>query len=218
MKKIPGRPSLWSVILIPVMVIVLFGLSSYLVHAASTITLDFSSGTLPFPDFHNMTDEFKSKGIVFSPEDSDLPQEFQKSLGLQENIMISGHFYNLFRATFTSPDPVESVSVTFRDSCENPQKHTLTAFDTAGNIVGSDSFTEHGFYTTPFTLTVSGNKSIAFIVAIEEPYGAEELLSIAYTTGDHMSAVPGLTTWGISILIAGFGMFLIWKMRKKQAA
>ncbi|HXI93689.1 MAG TPA: hypothetical protein VNO24_27200 [Blastocatellia bacterium] len=153
----------------------------------SATVIDFPPGTLPFPDGTNITNQFQSQGVIFSADDSDLPPEFQVSQGSQENLILQGTFFNLFRLNFTTGMTVESVSVTFGDQNSNSQAHTLTAFDRAGNVVDRASFTENTVYPDifpdPFTLTVSSCQGIAFVVAIEQPLGAERVERIAFTQG-----------------------------------
>jgi hypothetical protein len=149
----------------------------------STTTLTFPIGTLSFPDFTNITDEFSSQGVIFSADDSDLPSKFQKSLGAQENLILEGTFYNLFRADFISTSPVFSVIVILRDSNINPQTHTLTAFDVSGNVINSDSLTEDGLFPDTLILTISSASEISFIVEIEQQFCAEVLELLSYTTG-----------------------------------
>lgn len=161
--------------------------SKFFCYERSTTIVDFSPGTLPFPDGTNITDQFKRQGVIFSADDSDLPPEFQRSLGSQENQIQQGTFFNLFRLNFTHYMPIVSVSVTFGDQTGNRQVHTLTAFDHAGNIVDRAWFTENTLFpdTFPdrFTLTVSSCKGIAFVVAIEDPLGAERVERITFTRG-----------------------------------
>ena len=172
-------------------------LASGTVYGASTVTVDFPPGTLPFPDFYNITTEYSDKGMVFSATDNDLPLEYQKSLGSQENAIGGGTFYNLFRVNFITADPVVNVSVTLGDQNGNAQTHTLTAFDSTGNVLDIDSFTEFaGYNPDTFTLTVSSRKGIAFIVAIEQPFGTERLESITYTTHKGELVVNGFTLAG----------------------
>lgn len=92
----------------------------------------------------------------------------------------------MFRLNFITVEPVIGVSVTLGDNNVNAQTHTLIAFDGSGNVVDEDSFAEDGLFPGTFTLTVSSSTGIAFIVAIEQPFGAERLELITYTTG----AVP----------------------------
>jgi pimeloyl-ACP methyl ester carboxylesterase len=152
--------------------------------AGPTTTVDFSPGTLPFPTLTNITDQFSQYGIIFSDDDEDLEPEFQKSLGPQENHVNSGFFFNLFRMNFLpAAQPVASVTVTFVDHNVNPQIHTLTAFDSSGKVVDDASFTEDGEFPDPFTLTLSSCEGIAFVVAIEQPIGAERVVRIEFTRG-----------------------------------
>jgi len=135
-------------------------------------------------------------------------------LGSQENRIGAnageyGTFYNLFRLIFIVTDPVIEVSVTLIDSNLNPQIHTLTAFDAAGNIVDVDSFTENDLFPDPFTLTVASSGGIAFVVALEQPYGAEILNQISYTIepnteiGVSIDIKPGSDTNPINIKSKG---------------
>lgn len=158
----------------------------------STTILDFTPGTLPFPDGTNITTQFQSEGVTFSADDSDLPPQFRQSLGWQENRVQDGMFYNLFRLNFpSSGQPTTKVGITFHDSNGNRQVHTLTAFDSAGNVLDKASFTEYLVDTTytgypfpdRFTLVVSSCKGIASVVAIESPFGAEVVERIFITTG-----------------------------------
>jgi hypothetical protein len=180
------------------MAVVLFFLSSALASSTwaayesffcsegSTVIADFLPGTLPFTDGTNITNQFKGRGLVFSAEDADLPPEFQMSLGWQENRISGATLYNLFRLQFLDATrPVVSVSVALRDNNLNPQTHTLTAFDRSGSVVDTASFTESikdgDVSPDRFTLTVSSCKGIAFVVAIEQPFGAEVLERITFT-------------------------------------
>lgn len=153
----------------------------------SVTVIDLAPGTLPFPDGTNITNQFESQGVIFSADASDLPPEFQVSLGSQENRIQDGTFFNLFRLNFATDATIDSVSLTFGDQNSNSQVHTLTAFDRAGNIVDRASFNENTafpeIFPDPFTLTVSSCQGIAFIVAIEQPLGAERLERIAFTQG-----------------------------------
>jgi hypothetical protein len=114
---------------------------------ASQEIVDFSPGTLPFPNLTNITDEFVQDVLVFSADDSDLPFDFQKSQGAQENLINDRTFFNLFRLNFVDHKRlVVSVSVTLGDHNGNRQTHTLTAFDSSGAVLGSASFTERELF------------------------------------------------------------------------
>ncbi len=149
-----------------------------------TSVVDFHPGTLPFPDGTNLTDEFEKQGIIFSDDDSDLPPFFQQSLGAQENRIQQGTFFNLFRLNFSKA--VVRVSVRFGDQRGgDAQVHILQAFDADGNDVDQVFFSEArvggGVFPDVFTLTVSSCKGIAFIVALEQPLGAQRMDRISFT-------------------------------------
>lgn len=148
-----------------------------------TTIVDFTPGTLPFPDGTNITSQFGNRGVIFSANDSDLPPEFQVSQGSSENYIQERTFYNLFRLGFTRPMRPVSVSVTLHDQNSNQQLHTLAAFDHAGNIVDVASFNDGGEARERFTLTVSSCKGIAFVVAVEDPLGASVVERITFTAG-----------------------------------
>lgn len=157
----------------------------------STVTTDFPIGKVLFPDRTNITDQFRSQGLIFSADDADLPPIFQKSLKDQEHIVISGTFHNLFKLKFVQDErPVTSVTVTLVDSNEILQTHTLTAFDSTGAVVDTASYVDKPGDDRVFSLTVSSCKGIAFVVAIEQPFGAEAIQRITYTRGP---IEPGMT-------------------------
>jgi hypothetical protein len=118
--------------------------TSFFCEEDSTVIANFLPGTLPFPDGTNITNQFKQQGLIFSADDGDLPPEFQASLGTQENIIISGTFFNLFRLNFlpSTKRPVVSVTVTLGNHNGVFQTHTLTAFDSSGTVVDAASFTQ----------------------------------------------------------------------------
>ncbi len=150
----------------------------------TTIIANFPIGRLPFSDFTNITNQFEKHRIIFSTDDSDL-LPLGITSGPQDNIILSGTFFNLFRINFVSPKDVVKVSVTLGDNNTASQKHTLYAFDKSGNIVDMDSFTEGdtqgNSFPESFTLTVSSCSGIAFIVALETPAGAERLERMSFT-------------------------------------
>ena len=161
---------------------------------ASTVIADFTPYTLSLPVGTVITDQFAKQGIVFSTDGADLPPEYQKSLGPQEHVVREGGatypfdqnvdaiLTNLFRIDFTRRNVV-SVSVTLRDKNLNPQVHTLTAFDSSGNVLDVDSLTESGELIDRFTLTVSSCAGIVSIVALEQPFGAEQVDRVTFTLG-----------------------------------
>jgi hypothetical protein len=151
----------------------------------TTIIANFPIGRLPFSNLTNITNQFEKHGIIFSTDDSDLLPFGIKSNGSQDNIIINGTFFNLFRINFVSPEIVVKVSVTLGDNNTASQKHTLYAFDKSGNILDMTAFaegdTQGNSFPERFTLTVSSCSGIAFIVALETPLGAERLERISFT-------------------------------------
>ena len=145
------------------------------------VTLDFGPGQIFLLDRTNVTAEFQAKGVVFSDIDSDLPAEFHRSLGSQDNLALDGSLFNLFRLDFVGVDPVVSVEVTQVDLNDRAQTHTLTAFDERGDVIARDKVQLGGEFGE-FTLRVSSTQGIAAVVAIEDPPGAERLVRIVYTT------------------------------------
>jgi hypothetical protein len=76
--------------------------------------------------------------------------------------------------------------VTLHDHGGNPQTHRLTAFSKSGKVLDEDSFKDDSTFPDPddeFTLTVSSCEGIAFVVAIEQPFGAERLERVRVTRG-----------------------------------
>jgi hypothetical protein len=139
-------------------------------------------GTVNYPDGTTLTDQFKGQGVSFSAYDGDLPPEFRRSLGTQENCVQGQTVYNLFRLEFIADKPVVEVSLEFGDRNVRSQTHTVTAFDSSGNVVDSATFRKDtGLARRPFSLKVKSSQGIAFVVAIEQPFGAEMLRGITYT-------------------------------------
>lgn len=163
----------------------------------STVIVDLSAWTLSLPA-GQLTDEFAQQGIVFSTDDTDLPPAYQQSTGSQENQVvpliegsirgpfedpIKGIVSNLFRIDFTRGNVI-SASVTLRDGNTNLQVHTLTAFDSDGNVLDQDTLKEtNAFEEDRFDLTVSSCAGIASIVALEQPLGAEAFDRLTFTLG-----------------------------------
>lgn len=150
---------------------------------AQQVTTRIEFKNLPYPGLTVLTDEFRHLGIVFSDDDSGLdPRIPCRALAGQENIALSGGVDNLFRIEFVTEDPVTQVVVEFEDANLNPQLHTLYALDENLQILDSGSYQDQGGLTSFFTLQVSDPEGIAGIAACEQPYGAERLLAITYTT------------------------------------
>ena len=158
--------------------------------AATETTVELSASTLPYPIATILTNQLESQyGIVFSADDSDLPPAYQLSLGDQENVIREGgaleerELINPFRIFFTD-HAVTSVSLTLVDRNSNDQTHALTAFSGAGRVLDSATFRDgvSGGVAGTFTLTVSSNAPIAYVVEIEQPFGAEVLRELRYTS------------------------------------
>ena len=77
---------------------------------------------------------------------------------------------------------VTEATVTLGDHNINPQTHSLFAFDSLGNQVDVDSLIETGLLTDTFDLTVNSAAGIATLLAYEQPFGAETLERISFTT------------------------------------
>jgi hypothetical protein len=70
------------------------------------------------------------------------------------------------------------------DHNTNHQTHDLIASDSTGAVVDKASFTEPiGEFPHSFALTVSSCKGIAFVLAIEQQFGAERLERIILREG-----------------------------------
>lgn len=146
-----------------------------------TTTIGFTG--LPFPDMTNLTNEFEGQGIVFSNDDTGMAPSFPcVSLDWQENLVQQGFVFNLFRLEFVTQDPVTRVTVRFSDNNGNNQIHGLYELDENAQIVQSVFFDENFAQVYDFTLTLENPNGIAGIAACEQPYGAEGLLSITFTT------------------------------------
>lgn len=160
--------------------------------ASSEVVIPFNSATLPYPDGTILTTQLADHfGVVFSADDSDLPPAYRLSLGPQENVVRFGpgetELTNPFRIFFLS-QAVKSVSASIEDRNTDDQLHTLTAFSSTGSILDAASFQDGiaGDLAGVFTLTVSSNHPIAYVVEIEQPFGAEVLRELRYqTAGSH---------------------------------
>jgi hypothetical protein len=154
--------------------------------AARDVTITFNRATLPFPDGtilrHQLADHYR---IEFSAEDSDLPPAYRLSLGPQENVVRSAgmetELINPFRIFFLDHS-VKSVSVSMEDRNLNDQRHTLTAFSSSGTVLDAASVQDHvaGDTAGSFTMTVTSSRPIAYVVVLEQPFGAEVLRELRY--------------------------------------
>jgi hypothetical protein len=150
--------------------------------SASTIVLDFPPGGVPYATGTQLTTQYLAQGVLFSAFDGDLPFAFRRSLGIQENRVQENTLFNLFRLDFVGPERVVAVSVTFGDQNVQAQTHTLTAFDRAAAVLDSDTFAESGLFPGLFVLTTQSLAGISSVVAIEQPFGAERVERISFTT------------------------------------
>jgi len=148
---------------------------------AALIEVVFEPEVADLPHLFQITDEFIDQGILFSTDASDLEGDFL-SLETQENMIQSGMMTNMFRVDFVTDMPVISATVTFRDYNTNPQMHSLFAFDALGFRVDMDSFFDEGFFEDTFSLTVIFDQGISSLLAYEQPFGAQQLVSITYET------------------------------------
>jgi hypothetical protein len=158
--------------------------------ATQIVGLTFDAASLPYPDGTVVTTQFIDRGLVFSADDTDLPPEYRLSLGAQENVVRrdgdTASLLNPFRIFFVD-GPVMAVTLTLEDWNLNDQLHTLTAFTSSGEVIGTASFQDgiQGDTAGTFTLSVSAEKkkdAIAYLVVIEQPFGAEILRALDYTT------------------------------------
>jgi hypothetical protein len=174
-----------------VLAAVVLGLTAGVALAATRhVALAFDATSLPYPDGTVITTQLVAHGVVFSANDSDLPPEYRLSLGPQENVVrrngAEATLTNPFRIAFTQ-GPVMSATLTIEDRNLNDQRHTLTAFTSDGRAIDAASFQDgiQGDTAGTFTLSVSSKRkkdAIAYVVVIEQPFGAEILRAIDYTT------------------------------------
>jgi class 3 adenylate cyclase len=156
----------------------------------STRVIDFPIHGVALPDETIVTTEYIADGVVFSDRDDDLPEECRKSLREQENVVRAavvgqtpGTLWNPFRINFETQRPVQRVSLTITDMNERPQQHMLYAFDSEGAIVDEVAYHESGRGLT-FVLNAYSYEGIAFVVVIEEPFGAQILRRIEYSMAE----------------------------------
>ena len=178
---------------------------------AGIINVDFTQEVMDFDNYHNITNEFADQGLVFSSDASGLEGDYV-GLAWQENIVLVNEFHNMFRLDFIYPQPVREVTVTFRDRNTYGQTHSLYAFDKRGALIDLDSFFDggDGSFTNPdpFDLTVSAKGSgIASLIAYEQQFGAQRLMSISYRTVSE----PG------SIALFGIGLMGLIAARRRSA-
>ena len=170
---------------------VVLGLTAGIALAATRhVALAFDATSLPYPDGTVITTQFVNRGVVFSADDGDLLPAYRLSLGSQENIVRregdAAALTNPFRIAFTA-GPVMSATLTIEDRNTNDQRHTITAFTSAGEAIDAASFQDgiQGETAGTFTLSVSSKRkkdAIAYVVVIEQPFGAEILRAIDYAT------------------------------------
>lgn len=150
---------------------------------AQETTTRITFDNLPFPERTNLTNELEHLGIVFSDDDTGLDPDFPCSaLRPQENLVQQGTLFNLFRLRFVTDAPVTHVTVEFSDHNGNEQIHGLYQLDEDLQIVQADFFQDTGSRLDDFALQLDDPEGIAEIAACEQPYGAERLLAITFTT------------------------------------
>jgi len=147
--------------------------------SGEVIRIEFSN--LPYPNGHNVTNEWEEEGIIFTADGNGMDPNFPcVSLGVQENLVQSGVLYNLFRINFVADAPVVDVICEFLDQNGKNQIHGLYELDENLNILQSVTYDDaHG---AEFSLHLANPDGMFGIAACEQPYGAERFKAIEFTT------------------------------------
>ena len=146
--------------------------------AGDVVRIEFNN--LPYPDGHNVSNEWEAEGIVFSDDATGMDPNFPcVSLGWQENRVQSAVLWNLFRINFVADGPVVEVVCEFRDQNGRDQIHTLYELDENLNIVQQVEYDDVN--GAEFSLRLSNPNGIFGIAACEQPYGAELFRAIEFT-------------------------------------
>jgi hypothetical protein len=112
---------------------------------------------LPYPEVHQLTDEYAALGFLFSDDDGGLPAAFGKFTQepLTYNVVRQSTLGNVYRLDFTGGD-VRQVRLVLRDSNLSDTIHRLAAFSATGALL---STAEHRDWLSPvefpFLLSVS---------------------------------------------------------------
>jgi hypothetical protein len=92
--------------------------------------------SLPYPEAHQLTDEYADLGFVFSDFDADLPSTYRKYVQTPGtyNVVRQSTLGNLYRIDFLE-DGVRSARFVLHDSNQNGTIHRLSAFDDDGRLI-----------------------------------------------------------------------------------
>jgi hypothetical protein len=132
---------------------------------------------LPYPQKHQLTDEYAAHGFLFSEADADLPSGYRRYVQTPGtyNTVMQSTLGNLYRLDFAG-DGVREVRLMLRDSNLNPTIHRLTAFNASGQRIAHSEYRDWLNPTASyFFLSVAAGspiKSIAFtqLTSTGSPY------------------------------------------------
>jgi hypothetical protein len=91
---------------------------------------------LPYPQKHQLTNEYEHLGFVFSDYDADLPSSYRKYITTPNtyNVVMQSTLHNVYRLNFTE-NTVRGVRLMLRDSNTNPTIHRVSAFSASGSLI-----------------------------------------------------------------------------------
>lgn len=151
---------------------------------------------LPYPQAHQLTDEYIGLGILFSDDDSDMPPTHQKySLEPDTyNVVRQSTLYTVYRIDFVG-DNVREVKMLLRDANMGQTTHRLTAFSATGAPLSTSQTNDPAVYTNyPFFLSVtSPGTPIKSVVFTQQSWG-QPTLDPTVLTCLEFGAVPPTNT------------------------
>ncbi len=112
---------------------------------------------LPYPQKHQLTDEYVDLGFLFSDADADLPSAYRKYVRTPEtyNVVMQSTLTNLYRVDFLA-DSVRQVRFVMRDSNVNSTIHRLSAFGPTGQLIMRSEYRDWlNPYAESFTMSVT---------------------------------------------------------------